>query len=140
MEAFLERLRTGLGTHAPVLNTYGLDSEADFAQLHDDDVAAEEVWALLEANGCKRLQARAILKGMGLDPDLLEAPGATSIGVVVGRERLRNRACTLLVVLAPRVAWDQCVARAHIFAVIRAGRKRGGDEGDEEIQARHPGQ
>ena len=83
MEAFLERLRTGLGTHAPVLNTYGLDSEADFAQLHDDDVAAEEVWALLEANGCKRLQARAILKGMGLDPDLLEAPGATSIGVVV---------------------------------------------------------
>ena len=86
MEAFLERLRTGLGTHAPVLNTYGLDSEADFAQLHDDDVAAEEVWALLEANGCKRLQARAILKGMGLDPDLLEAPGATSIGVVVGRE------------------------------------------------------
>ena len=90
MEAFLERLRTGLGTHAPVLNTYGLDSEADFAQLHDDDVAAEEVWALLEANGCKRLQARAILKGMGLDPDLLDAPGASSIGVVAGRSRLRN--------------------------------------------------
>ena len=90
MEAFLERLRTGLGTHAPVLNTYGLETEADFAQLHDDDVAAEEVWALLEANGCKRLQARAILKGMGLDPDLLDAPGASSIGVVAGRSRLRS--------------------------------------------------
>ena len=69
MEAFLERLRTGLGTHAPVLTGYGLETEADFAQLRFDDVAAEEVWALLEANGCKRLQARAILKGMSLDPE-----------------------------------------------------------------------
>ncbi len=91
VEAFLERLRPGLGTLAPVLISYGLETEADFAQLQGDDVAAEEVWALLEAKGCKRLQARAILKGMGLDPDLLEAPGATSIGVVVGRSRLRNR-------------------------------------------------
>ena len=140
MEAFLERLRPGLGTLAPVLTGYGLETEADFAQLQFDDVAAEEVWALLEANGCKRLQARAILKGMGLDPDLLDAPGASSIGVVVGRERLRNRACTLLVVLAPRVAWDQCVARAHNFALIRAGRKRGGDEASTKIQAHHPGQ
>ena len=74
MEAFLERLRPGLGTLAPVLTGYGLETEADFAQLHDDDVAAEEVWALLEANGCKRLQARAILKGMGLDPDLQLTP------------------------------------------------------------------
>ena len=64
VEAFLERLRPGLGTLAPVLTGYGLETEADFAQLRFDDVAAEEVWALLEANGCHQLRPDDGVRGL----------------------------------------------------------------------------